>query len=179
MASDDDSAPTPGGLSQVQRVVGILAAVITTAVAVGGFYLALSARGGPPPSSTIISAPTSTPAPPTSVMLGASAQGIPSTTQENLSVHSGTTVTLTVIPDHSLVPFQTFTMGIYAHDPYGFSELEYCRYPQTDTCSYVLAYSSEEDTDYTTGTHTFTAFLGDIGGAILQNSDDITITWSQ
>src|SRR5262249_40769421 len=155
MASDGN-APQAGGLSQVQRVVGILAAVITTAVAVGGFYLALSAQGGQLPSSSITPTIPPTPAPPTTVMLRPSSQGIPSTTQENLTVHSGTTVTLTVIPDHSLAPFQTFTMGIYAHDPYGFSELQYCTYPQTDTCTYVLAYSQAEETDYTTGTHTFT-----------------------
>jgi hypothetical protein len=70
-------------------------------------------------------------------------------------------------------------MGIYAQDPYGFSELQYCTYPDTNTCTYIISYSSAENTDYTKGTHTFTAFLGNIGGAILQNSNDITITWSQ
>jgi hypothetical protein len=88
------------------------------------------------------------------------------------------TVTLTVVPDHPLLPFQTFTTGIYAHDPYGFSELKYCAYPDTGACSYVVAYSSAEATDYTKGTHTFTAFLDASGGAILKNSQDITITWS-
>jgi hypothetical protein len=112
-------------------------------------------------------------------MLSASAPGISPTTHGDLTVPSGTTVTLTVVPDHPLTPFQTFTMGIYAHDPYGFSELQYCTYPDTGACSYVVAYSSAEATDYTKGTHTFTAFLGDIGGAILKNSQDITITWSQ
>jgi len=69
-------------------------------------------------------------------------------------------------------------MGIYATDPYGFSELQYCTYPNTATCSYVVAYSSSENTDYTKGQHTFRAFLGNIGGTILTNSNSITITWS-
>jgi hypothetical protein len=87
-------------------------------------------------------------------------------------------VTLTVIPDHSLLPFQEFTMGIYANDPYPFSELQYCTYPATDSCSYVISYSSAEKTDYTKGKHVFTAFLGNSGGAILQYSNDITIMWA-
>jgi hypothetical protein len=99
-------------------------------------------------------------------------------TRGALTISSGTTVTLSVVPDHPLPPYQTFTMGVYAHDPYGFSELQYCTYPETDACSYVVTYSSAEATDYAKGTHTFTAFLGDIGGAILTNSEDITLTWS-
>ncbi len=121
---------------------------------------------------------TPIPEPPTSVILSISASGIPPTTQSEITIPSGTIVTLTVIPDHSLLPFQTFTMGIYATDPYGFSELQYCTYPKTGTCSYTIAYSSSERTDYTKGKHTFRAFLGDIGGAILENSSSITITWS-
>jgi hypothetical protein len=177
MVPDNNSVPKPSGWSQAQRVVGILTALITTAVAVGGFYLAFSSRGGQSPSSTATVTPTS--APPTSVMLSASAQGMAPTTAPNLVVHSGTIVTLTVIPDHSLLPFQTYSMGIYAQDPYGFSELQYCTYPHTDTCSYVLSYSSSENTDYSKGTHIFTGFLGDIGGSILQHSNNIIITWSQ
>jgi hypothetical protein len=159
------------------RLLAVVATVITTLTAVGGFYLALrsgpSQTGGPSPIVT------STPAPPTNVMLSVTATGISATNQANLTVPSGATVTVTVVPDHSLLPFQTFTMGIYAHDPYAFSELQDCTYPNTATCSYVLSYSSAENTDYTKGTHTFTAFLGNIGGGILQNSNDITITWSQ
>lgn len=116
--------------------------------------------------------------PPTSVMLRVSATGLPPTTRSEITIPSKTTVTLTVIPDHSLLPFQTFTMGIYATDPYGFSELQYCTYPKTATCSYTVASSSSERTDYTKGKHTFRAFLGNIGGAILENSNDVTITWS-
>jgi hypothetical protein len=118
-----------------------------------------------------------TPEPPTSVTLRASAPGISPTTQSVITIPSGTTVTLTVIPDHSLLPFQTFTMGIYATDPYKFSGLQYCTYPKTDTCSYTIAYSSSEQTDYTKGKHTFKAFLGNTGGAILENSNSITIAW--
>ena len=121
---------------------------------------------------------TATPIPPTSVMVRVSALGIPPTTRSEITISSGTRVTLTVIPDHSLLPFQTFTMGIYATDPYGFSELQYCTYPKTGTCSYTIAYSSSEGTDYTKGKHTFRAFLGNIGGAIVENSSSITITWS-
>jgi hypothetical protein len=120
----------------------------------------------------------STPAPPTSVELLLSAPRIASTSKSVITVPSGTTVRLTVVPDHSLLPFQTYTMGIYATDPYGFSELQYCTYPNTATCSYVVAYSSSEDTDYTKGQHTFRAFLGNIGGTILTNSNSITIIWS-
>lgn len=120
---------------------------------------------------------TAIPAPPTSVMLSLSASGIPPTVPSEIAIPSGTIVTLTVIPDHSLSPFQTFTMGIYATDPYGFSELQYCTYPKTVTCSYTIAYSSSEGTDYTKGKHTFRAFLGNIGGTILENSSSITITW--
>jgi hypothetical protein len=100
-------------------------------------------------------------------------------TRGELTIPSGTTVTLSVVPDHPLTPYQTFTMGIYAHDPYGFSELQYCVYAGTSACSYVIAYSSAEATDCAKGTHTFTAILGDIRGAILKNSHDITVTWSQ
>jgi len=120
----------------------------------------------------------STPAPPTSVELLLSAPRIASTSKSVITIPSGTTVRLTVVPDHSLLPFQTYTMGIYATDPYGFSELQYCTYPNTATCSYVVAYSSSEDTDYTKGQHTFRAFLGNIGGTILTNSNSITIIWS-
>ena len=115
---------------------------------------------------------------PTSVKIRVSAAGIAPTSKGNITIPSGTKVTLTVIPDHSLLPFQTFTMGIYATDPYGFSEFQYCTYPKTDTCSYIVAYSSSEKTDYTKGKHTFRAFLGNIGGAILENSTGVTITWS-
>lgn len=129
-------------------------------------------------SARATSTPTPLPEPPTSVMLSASASGIPPTTQSELTIRSGTIVTLTVIPNHSLLPFQIFTMGIYATDPYGFSELKDCSYPNTATCSYVIAYSSSENNDYTKGQHTFRAFLGNIGGAILENSNSVTITWS-
>lgn len=129
-------------------------------------------------TSTVIPTPTPIPEPPTSVMLRVNASGISAITQGNITIPSGTIVTLTVIPDHSLLPFQTFTMGIYATDPYGFSELQYCTYPKTDTCLYTIAYSSSENTDYTKGTHTFRAFLGNTSGAILENSSSITITWS-
>lgn len=115
--------------------------------------------------------------PPTSVTLRLSASGIPSITHGEITIPSGTKVTLTVIPDHSLLPYQTYTMGIYATDPYGFSELKDCTYPHTDTCSYTIAYSSSEGTDYTKGKHTFVAFLGNIGGNILNNSDSITVIW--
>lgn len=121
---------------------------------------------------------TATPIPPTSVMLSLSASGIPPTTRSEITIPSGTIVTLTVIPDHSLIPFHTFTMGIYSTDPYGFSELQYCKYPNTGSCSYTIAYSSSEQTDYTKGTHTFKAFLGNTNGAILENSSGITVTWS-
>jgi serine/threonine protein kinase len=131
-----------------------------------------------PPTPTPTAIATPTPAPPTSVELLLSAPGIASTSQSVITIPSGTTVTLTVVPDHSLVPFQTYTMGIYATDPYGFSELQYCTYPNTATCSYVVAYSSSENTDYTKGQHTFRGFLGNIGGAILANSNSITIIWS-
>lgn len=134
-------------------------------------YLAI-ATATPLPTATL------SPEPPTSVTLRVSASGISPTTQSQLTIPSGTRVTLTVVPDHSLLPFQTFTMGIYATDPYGFSELQYCKFPNTATCSYVIAYSSSENTDYTKGTHTFRAFLGDIGGAILTSSSGVTITWS-
>jgi len=119
-----------------------------------------------------------TPAPPTSVELLLSAPGIASTGKSVITITSGTTVRLTVVPDHSLLPFQTYTMGIYATDPYGFSELQYCTYPNTAACSYVVAYSSSENTDYTKGQHTFQAYLGDIGGKILTNSNSITIIWT-
>jgi serine/threonine protein kinase len=122
--------------------------------------------------------PTRLPVPPTSVELFLSAPGIVSTSKSVITVPSGTSVTLTVVPDHSLLPFQIYTMGIYATDPYDFSELQDCTYPNTVTCSYVVAYSSSENTDYTKEHHTFGAFLGDIGGRILANSNSITILWS-
>ena len=121
---------------------------------------------------------TPTSAPPTSVKLLLSAPRIASTDKSVITIPSGTTVRLTVVPDHSLLPFQIDTMGIYATDPYGFSELQDCTYPNTATCSYVVAYSSSENTDYTKGQHTFRAFLGNIGGRILTNSNNITIIWS-
>lgn len=117
-------------------------------------------------------------APPTSVELLLSAPRIASTGKSVITIPSGTPVRLTVVPDHSLLPFQIYTMGIYATDPNGFSELQDCTYPNTATCSYVVAYSSSENTDYTKGQHTFRAFLGNIGGAILTNSNSITIIWS-
>lgn len=135
----------------------------------------------PPPTQTTPSpTPTATlsPQPPTSVVLSVSASGISPTTQGALTIPSGTIVTLTVQPNHSLLPFQTYTMGIYATDPYGFSELQSCQYPDTATCSWIIAYSSSENTDYTKGKHTFIAFLGNIGGSILANSNSVTITWS-
>lgn len=159
-------------LARVRRVVGVAAAV-----ALVGFSLALSACGQT--TLGVGAAPaTDTPAPPSSATLMVSAPGMAPTTQSPITIPSGTAVTLTVVPNHSLVPFQTDTMGIYAHDPYPFSELQYCTYPNTDTCTYTVAFSSAEHTDYTRGTHTFTAFLGDIGGRIVSNSNNITITWS-
>jgi hypothetical protein len=132
--------------------------------------------GTPTPTPTETSTPP--PTPPTSVKLRLSGPGIASTSQSVITIPSGTTVTLTVVPDHSLLPYQTYTMGIYATDPYGFSELQYCTYPNTATCSYIVAYSSSENTNYSKGQHTFRAFLGNIGGAILTNSNSITIIWS-
>ena len=122
--------------------------------------------------------PTSTqPVLPTSVKLEAHF-GTTTTTASQVTVPVGTKVTLTVIPDQALEPFQNLTMGIYAQDPYAFSELVYCTYPNTVTCTYVPAYDSAEKTDYTKGTHTFVAFLGRISGNIDQNSNTITITWT-
>lgn len=129
-------------------------------------------------TATATAQTTPIPAPPTSVMIRVSAAGISPTSQGEITIPSGTKVTLTVFPNHSLLPFQTFTMGIYATDPYGFSELQDCTYPNTDTCSYTVAYSSSEGTDYTKGKHTFRAFLGNIGGAILKDSSSVTIKWS-
>lgn len=140
-----------------------------------------TATPSPTPTQTAPSpTPTATPLPqlPTSVMLSVSAPGISPTTQGDITIPSGTKVTLTVQPNHSLLPFQNYTMGIYATDPYGFSELQYCEYPNTATCSWVVVYSSSENTDYTKGKHTFIAFLGDSGGRILANSSSVTITWS-
>jgi serine/threonine protein kinase len=131
----------------------------------------------PTPTATPTPTPTPLPVPPTSVELLLSAPGIASTNRSEITIPEGSTVTLTVVPDHSLLPFQIYSMGIYATDPYGFSELQDCTYPDTATCSYVVAYSSSENTDYTKGRHTFRAFLGNIGGAILMNSNGITITW--
>ncbi|MEO7021875.1 MAG: hypothetical protein ABI234_17110 [Ktedonobacteraceae bacterium] len=170
------------------RRASLLVAVLVMVVLVGGLVRILNVTH--PSTSTIgasIPTSTATPAsttalssePPTSVMVKVSALGIPPTTQSAITIPSGTRVTLTIVPNHPLLPFQTFTMGIYATDPYGFSELQYCQYPKTATCSYVVAYSSSENTDYTKGTHTFRAFLGNIGGAILTNSSSITITWSR
>jgi hypothetical protein len=172
---DDGASPRRSAKLRVQRVTATSVALVMTLVAVGGFYWVFSTRGGRAGSAT----PTTAPVPPSSVVLSASAPGVSPITQGNITVPAGTTVTLAVVPDHLLTPYQTFTMGIYAHDPYGFSELQYCAYPDTGACSYVVSYSSAEGTDYATGTHTFTAFLGDVGGAILNNSEDISITWSQ
>jgi hypothetical protein len=171
------------------RVLETLAAVVVIVALVASMALLFqwrtsqSSQGGKgtaPSMAQVLHATTATttPIPPTSVKLRVSALGISPTTQSEITIPSGTKVTLTVLPDHSLLPFQTFTMGIYATDPYGFSELQYCTYPKTDTCSYTLAYSSSEKTDYTKGNHTFEAFLGNIGGAIVENSSAITITWS-
>jgi hypothetical protein len=170
LAFDDvTKEPQRGRSSTLLRAVRTIVALAIAMAAFGGLYLAFSSRAGSSQTGAIA---------PTSVVLSASAPGMASTSSATLTIPSGTTVTLTIIPNHPLVPFQTFTMGIYAQDPYGFSELQYCTYPHTDTCSYVISYSSAERTDYTLGTHTFTAFLGNIGGDILQDSNNITITWS-
>jgi hypothetical protein len=175
------------------HVLETLAAVLVIVALVASMALLFQWQRAPQPSqgsggtapstSQVLHGTTATPTPampipPTSVKLRVSALGIPPTSRSKITVPAGTKVTLTVIPDHSLLPFQTFTMGIYATDPYGFSELQYCTYPKTDTCSYTIAYSASEKTDYTKGTHTFRAFLGNIGGAISENSSDVTITWS-
>jgi hypothetical protein len=175
--NNDDNSPKPSAMWHVQRATRTIAALVITLVAIGGFYVAFSTRGGQGQADG--ATPTTAPDPPTSVLLSVSAPGISPITHGDVTIPSGTTVTLTVLPDHPLTPFQTFTMGIYAHDPSGFSELQYCAYPDTGACSYVVSYSSAEATDYARGTHTFTAFLGNIGGAVLNNSQDITITWSQ
>lgn len=183
-------SPPLRAVSSLGKLFNTLAAILVLSLLVSSFLALLATRhlsgaGGAPtlgvpatngalPPSTA----TSSPIPPTSVKLRVSALVIPPTTQGNITIPAGTTVTLTVVPDHSLRPFQIFTMGIYATDPYGFSELKDCTYPNTDTCSYTVAYSASENTDYTHGTHTFRAFLGNIGGRILANSDSITITWS-
>ncbi|HEY7414809.1 MAG TPA: hypothetical protein VH593_06430 [Ktedonobacteraceae bacterium] len=162
----------------------IFAASLVVVVLVGSMALLFRLRQVPPSSvggkgaATSTAQAATTPEAPTSVMLQVSAPGIPPTTRSAITIPSGTKVTLTVLPNHSLLPFQTYTMGIYATDPYGFSELQDCTYPNTNTCSYTIAYSSSERTDYTKGKHTFRAFLGNIGGSILENSNSITITWS-
>lgn len=172
-----------------RHVLGTFAAVLVIAALVGSMALLFQLQQSqgnkgtatstaPPAVNGATTTVTLTPEPPTSVTLRVSASGIPPITQGEITIPSGKIVTLTVIPNHPLLPFQTFTMGIYATDPYGFSELKYCTYPKTDTCSYRIAYSSSEGTDYTQGKHTFRAFLGNIGGAILENSSSITITWS-
>jgi hypothetical protein len=175
--ANEDTSPRRSLQARQGRAPGTIAALLAILVATAGFYWVFSSRGGL--GQTDSATPTTALVPPTSVLLKASAPGISPTTQGNMTVPAGTTVTLAVVPDHSLLPFQTFTMGIYAHDPYGFSELQYCAYPDTRTCSYVVSSSSAEATDYTQGTHIFTAFLGDSGGAILKTSQDITLTWSQ
>ena len=157
-----------------RHVLETFAAILVIMALVGSMALLFRSRQIPLPSQ----GSKGMAAAPTSVMLRVSASGIPPTTRSEITIPSGTIVTLTVIPDHSLISFQTFTMGIYATDPYGFSELQYCTYPETSTCSYTIAYSSSERTDYTKGKHTFRAFLGNIGGAILENSNSITIIWS-
>jgi hypothetical protein len=192
--SNEDSsftewAPEPGPSRPWGRILGLVAAAVVVALLATVLAQLAAQRGattGPAALPTRVGqsqtgSPSSTtaPVPPTSVFLSASAPGISPITHGDVPIRSGTTVTLTVVPDHPLTPFQTFTMGIYAHDPNGFSELKYCTYPDTSACSYVVSYSSAEATDYTKGTHTFTAFLGNIGGAILNTSQDITISWSQ
>jgi hypothetical protein len=172
----DDTTPRRSAVLRLQRATATLAALALTLVAIGGFSWAFSTRGGKDQADS--GTPTTALVPPTSVQLSASAPGISAITHGELTIPSGTTVTLTVVPDHPLLPFQTFTTGIYAHDPYGFSELQYCTYPATGVCSYVVSTSSAEVTDYATGTHTFTAFLGDSGGVILKTSQDITLMWS-
>ena len=172
---DGGASPRRSAKLRAQRVTATSVALVITLVAVGGFYWVFSTSGGRAGSVT----PTTAPVPPSSVELSASAPGMSPITQGNMTVPAGTMVTLAVVPDHPLAPYQTFTMGVFAHDPYGFSELQYCAYPDTSVCSYVVSYSSAEGTDYAKGTHTFTAFLGNVGGAILNNSEDISITWSQ
>jgi hypothetical protein len=146
------------------RSIGAIATILIILVVVGGFVLAL--RGAPGAAAT---SPTATPKPipPSSVVLTATSNGIPSMAQSQLKVPSGTSVTLTVTPNRPLDAFQVFDLGIYAHDPYPFSELKDCTL--ADTCSYTVSEVS--------GTHTYTGFLGNIGGSILANSNDITITW--
>lgn len=170
-------------LQTIAAILVVVALVVSMGLLFQTRQTLQSSQGSPVPSPSAtqtVNGTTATPAPepPTSVTLRVSAAGIAPTTQSEITIPSGTSVTLTVIPNHSLLPFQTFTMGIYATDPYGFSELQDCTYPQTGTCSYTLAYSSSEGTDYSQGKHTFRAFLGNIGGAILDNSNSITITWS-
>lgn len=160
-----------------RRVLEIWAALLIIVALVGSMTLLLHAWQTPQSFLGSRGAATSA-QPPTSVALSVSIAGASPTTQSEITIPSGKSVTLTVIPDHSLLPFQTFTMGIYATDPEEFSELQYCTYPKTDTCSYTLAYSSSEQTNYTQGVHTFRAFLGNIGGSILTNSNSITVTWS-
>lgn len=171
-----------------RHVLETLAAVLVIVALVGSMALLFRSRLVPQSSQGSKGTATSTaqalhgtsatPEPPTSVMLRVSASGIPPTTRSAITIPSGTKVTLTVILDHSLLSSQTSTTGIYATDPYPFSELQDCAYPKTSNCSYTIAYSSSEQTDYTKGKHTFRAFLGNIGGAILENSNSITITWS-
>jgi len=163
--------------SSLGKFFNTLAAILVLSLLVSSFLVlpAIMHRFGATGASPTA---TSLPIPPTSVKLLVSAPGISPTSQGNITIRSGTTVTLTVVPDHSLHPFPIFTMGIYATDPYGFSELKDCTYPNTDTCSYTVAYSPSENTDYTHGKHTFRAFLGNIGGRILANSDSVTIIWS-
>ncbi len=195
------SFPPLQRVSSLGKFFNTLAAILVLSLLVGSFLIlsttvhrspatgASTAAGvtatnvtQPPPTTppSPIPSPTTTPLPipPTSVELRISAPGISPTSQGNITIPSGTTVTLSVVPDHSLLPFQIYTMGIYATDPYGFSELQDCTYPNTATCTYIVAYSPGEHTDYTHGTHTFRAFLGNVGGAILANSNSITITWS-
>jgi type II secretory pathway pseudopilin PulG len=173
-----------------RRILETIAAILVIVALIGSMALLFQSRQASQSSQESKGMVTSTaqasnettataiPEPPTSVMLRVSASGIPPTTRSEIIIPSGMRVTLTAIPDHSLLPFQTFTMGIYATDPYGFSELQNCTYPKTGSCSYTVAYSSSEGTDYTKGKHTFRAFLGNIGGAILKNSNSVTITWS-
>jgi hypothetical protein len=195
-------AKTKGDLPMLQgreravtAVVALAAVVLLFVVVFHGFgggrphpqtaaTAGTTSAGTTPTASTASPTPTPTPTstppptPPTAVELLLSAPGIAPTSQSVITLPSGTPVTLMVVPDHSLLPFQTYTMGIYATDPYGFSELQYCTYPNTATCSYLVADSSSENTDYTKGQHTFRAFLGDIGGRILTNSNSITILWA-
>ena len=170
------------------RGLEILAAVLVIAALIGGMALLFQSRqssqGSHGNRSSTVQGPQKTGSTtaqsggvPTAVTLHLSAPGIPSTTQSKIRIRRGTVVTLTVVPNHSLAPYQIYTLGISAGDPFPFSDLKDCDFPNTSNCSYQPAYSDSEATDYTKGTHTFQGFLGDIGGHFLANSNTITITW--